>query len=577
MDAKRPASLYELLRRQTSRIPITDMDEYRKYLVFSGVLLGMPEIKGAFRPRDLPFDKDAVSILEFSNLLTKYCFDISLPVNLWSANIKHIDKVDLSQKHNWRRISDFIVDLGLVYSSMNLPEVGKMDPATARQINMTITLLLILIEGILKDICGEEWAVNEIARCFIELELDKNDYYDKILMNYGHNEPPKKYGIVLEFFKDVAQRQIEKHAFSIYSVKLLDINRKFLKRWKKSPAMQRGASGLVYFAIAIIREKIIRELGPASVIHDYAGTLFFTAPDSYKIGISDINRELVGSFKPGGWIHSQFRSALRYSNSEDSEFLDTFPEVSLKPLAENQRLSDLSTWKQEISPGEKSNDGEIEIIGNGSCEQCKQYDAVGTPRRWKSGKNSNLCNICLLIADGVSPMLRFRFMSDVINYFCDSFSNLTASFHLNAKNNTMNESGETGFFCTDGNGVGRIVWAVEGIYELRRKAMEINFDLHRRIREALQNIYMNQKDKNSVSVEMLWLGGDDLLVRCKPEVLKYFEDAFTYKEGDLFSYAAGTAVCKGGSNGELIKGRITSQENMRKSKERMKAAEQESS
>ena len=571
MNEKRPTTLYELLRRQTSRIPITDMNEYKKYLVFSGVLLGMPEIKGAFRPRDLPFDKDAVSVLEFSNLLTKYCFDTSLPVYSWSANIKHIDDVDISQKYNWRRISDFIVNLGLIYSSMNLTETDRLNTDTARKINMTITLLLILIEGILRNICDKEWAVNEIARCFIELELDKNDYYDKILLNTENGNSKKRHAVVLKFFTDVAQLQIENYSFSIYSVKLLDINRKFLKRWETSPAMQRGASGLVYFAIAVIREKIIKELGPASVIHDYAGSLFFTAPDSYKITISDIHRELIGSFKPGGWIYSQFRSALRYRDSDDSKFLDTFPEMSLRLLAENQLLSDLSAWKQEVSGREKSNDGEVEIIRSASCEQCGQYDAVDTPRRWKSGKNCHLCSICLLIADGVSPMLRFRFTSDVVNYFYDGFANLTASFHLNAKKNTMNDAGETGFFCSDGNGVGCIVGAAEGIYKLRSTAMEINFDLRRRIREALRNIYRNQKDKNSISVEMLWVGGDDLLVRCKPEQLKYFEKAFSYKEGDLLSYATGTAICNGENNEDLIKGRITSQENMRKNKKRIKA------
>ena len=573
MNKKVNISLYELLRKQTSRIPVTNMNEYKKYLVFSAVLLGMPEIKGAFRPRDLPFDKDAVSILEFSHILAHYCFDASLPVYLWNENIKHTKDIKPSNNIKWRRISDFIIDTGLVLSTINITEKDKLDAETVRKINMTITLFLLLIEGALlsttQSINKRKHISNDIDKCFIELELDKKDYNDKILFNTDEKVIKKKYSKILQFFRDIARREIQDYRFSIYSLKLLDINRKFLKRWEEAPTMQRGASGLVYFAIAIIREKIIRELGPSAVIHDYAGTIYFIAPYDYKISNSVIQKELINSFKPGGWIHSQFSSALRYEDKNKTEYIDTFPEVSLKRLAKEQSLSQLATWKQKIYTKKKKDD-KIEINKNHSCEQCGQYDAVDSPRRWKSKKNNKLCNICLLIADGVSPMLRFRFMSDVINYFDDYFYDLSASFHLNAKNNTMNESGQTAFFCTDGNGVGQIVSSAIGIYELKNIAMNINFDLRNRIRYALENIYKSQKTNNSVAVELLWLGGDDLLIRCKPEMLKYFEEAFSYTQGDLFSYAIGTSICDTSDNDGLNKGRITAQENMKECKIKMK-------
>jgi hypothetical protein len=188
----------------------------------------------------------------------------------------------------------------------------------------------------------------------------------------------------------------------------------------------------------------------------------------------------------------------------------------------------------------------------------------------KSGTQQ--CPVCLLISDGLSPWIRHQFMDSVVKYFHENCPDILVSFHLDAGKNTTDENGKTTFLCVDGNAVGDFIHKSSGIHELRRNSMRIDRDLHDRLRAGIGNLIKDLKHDEHLGVELQWIGGDDLMIRCHPRHGAIIQDAFETES--FLSYATGLVECEPNDKG-LIKGMEEAKGKMKECKKAMKAASTE--
>ena len=557
------ADIYEVLKNTTIKTPITIMNSREKFDLLSSILLGFPQIKDWFRPRDLPFEKQAINARFFSIQL------LELYINFKNKEqkIKDLELVKLTGKNDNLQFIEFITDLGLILRHKESSNCSKKELEELYEDSIIFILNLLL-----RNNSFTEGAINSSAQ-YLELE-DFRNKYKKIIE--GKDKESKEHRA---FFSSLLNKEFNDHKFHICSIKLIDINKEFLNRWKDSN-MKRGASYLVYANIAILREKILSELGPSSLIHDYAGCLYFIVPENEKAKFNNswIQDTLKEAFDKGGWLKAQFTTAI--SDNYASELISqSFPKNSINWLTTNpMNISELLNWQPQLGKIKKenieskifscrkensSNENNKKNTNPKLCTICNelQYKEGLYPKRWKESREK-FCPVCLLIAEGCAPAVRHRFLVSLLDFPECNKTKITFHAHLNSKLNTLatkkyekndiseckkSSDNKTGFFFADGHGVGKFINNTKGIYELKEKSHKINIDLHKKLREgtelALRKIGKdNESETIPPGIELLWLGGDDIVIRCQPELLSSFKKSFDKTDPNIgIKYDIGTA------------------------------------
>jgi len=539
-------SLYRALYNQTSQIAITEMTPQQKFETLLSVILGVQKIRGWFRPRDLPFNKQAVEAVKLARQLDCLTFDPSDDIQKWELKSK---KPDYVTKTGQRYFTDFVFDLGLLLRNRitGFPvKVGDYDDwkwDIATQI-----ILFILGENTESQAPKRiDWK-SECMKCRALLSFVHSvNSLDKFCRkNQTH------YANLRKFIEEVANNSVKPDQFTVYSFRISKIHEEYINRWKEVQ-LRSGASSMVYHSISLIREKLIDQYGLTSVIHDYAGRLFALLPSSAFKETSHreyIDTLLLKAYDKRGPLKEQFEQSadelLSKENTSDEMKLNAFPYIDISYISEPIDHSNFNDWFMEEDGEKKINDEKKYPTRGETCCFCGRYEGVTIPHRWdnKTGQNK-CCLICKLIA-GMGSASIHGFQHDISFLMAESKPNTMRTpkaINKRSRSQDMSEDGEVTFLSTDGDSVGKKILQIKGIHNHRRISSAINFDLHNRVRNAVSNGWEEMTSKNFLSLDMLWLGGDDMMVRCAPSASKFFKNAFKPGENDLFTYTTVTKNC----------------------------------
>lgn len=236
-------------------------------------------------------------------------------------------------------------------------------------------------------------------------------------------------------------------------------------------------------------------------------------------------------------------------------------------------LDDLADWRLPGGDGEEQPFRRKTSLKSSepACQQCGRGNVeLRMPRRWQMKKSGALCcPVCCFIADCAAPFTRHHFASGMMDFFKVACGDFKWNIHANAGKNTT-EEGKTAIFFADGNGIGRLMGLQKGVDGLRRAAMTVNLDLHERLRLAAQACMGFIESSGTLGMELEWLGGDDLVLRCFPRFVPIFESMFLLDNGGGLSYGVGHAI--GGFRYEELNRLMTKAHKRLKSfKERLKS------
>ncbi len=556
--------LSELLHELTSKEPVTEMTAQAKGELLFSVLLGEQQIQGWYRPRDLPTHPIALETQRLTTLLDELVFDPEEDIEQWrlrrSRKKQHARETDAS-----RHFTDLVFDLGLTLRQ--LPAGDLDDPASQEWHWTALAQLVLHLLSTARSPRGHRWKV-DVERCLGMLDFSRPvptiEAFAKKAKKPGWKSA--KYRNAHALLLSVARRERREPRMRVFGIRVHHIQ-SFVQQWaehrksKRHIELSTAGSAMVYLAIAVLRERLIRDHGPSAIVHDFGGWLVTVLPvpedGSEPIDDAWVRETLLRSIADGGWLAEQFPLAagplLESSEPPGSMHLSAFPPTRLVHTSEILTLDRFAEWRierdvaesKEARAARRSEDRWIQRPRNSDCSQCHLFGAVAYPHWLKVGKPDAAktremylcCPVCCLLA-GVGKAWRHRFLTNLLlsRPLSDDLVSLPTGVF---QSEFPAERGKLAMFHADGDGVGRLIGKHRGLHRLRRLSRAINHDLQNRLISAIESGWSDLTRDGRLGLQLEWMGGDDVLLRVRPSAVRHFESAYSGENGWItYTHAA---------------------------------------